>query len=161
MNRCVIAAITLVAVAAMDAAACGRPAGEVRSAPSTEVTTPAPSPQAIPHGDHNPHHGGIVMMKDDLHYELVVDPAGHVRLFFTDAVREDLPASIASVATVTLRHQAGADETIPLQIDGAGESWSGSGRPVSDRAQTTARVSFTIRGEPYSIDLPLAVAPVR
>jgi hypothetical protein len=158
MNRCVIAALALMVAGG---GGCRRPAAEARSAPATAVSTPAPVPQAVPHGDHNPHHGGIVMMKDDLHYELVVDPAGHVRLFFTDAVREDLPASIASAANVTLRRQGGPDENIPLQIDGAGESWTGSGRPVPDLAQTTASVSFTIRGEPYSIDLPLAVAPAR
>ncbi len=96
------------------------------------------------------------MMKGDMHYELVVDQAGRVQLFFTDAVREDLPASIASAASVTLQGKDRADEPIRLQIDPNGESWIGAGRPVADRANTTAKVSFTIRNEPYSIDLPLA-----
>ena len=101
------------------------------------------------------------MMKEDLHYELVVDPSGRVQLFFSDAVREDLPASIASTVLVTLHRLTGPDQTVPLQIDQAGESWAGSGRPVLDPAKTTARVSFTIRNETYSIDLPLAAATAR
>src|SRR5262245_2935544 len=49
---------------------------------------------SVPHGDHNPHHGGVVMMKGELHYEVVVDPSGQAhRLYFTDAIREDLPAT--------------------------------------------------------------------
>jgi len=96
------------------------------------------------------------MMKGDMHYELVVDEEGRVQLFFTDAVREDLPASIASAAAVTLQRKGVPDEPIALQIDPSGESWVGAGRPVADRGSTTAKLSFTIRNDPYSIDLPLA-----
>ena len=49
---------------------------------------------------------------------------------------------------------AAADERVPLRIDDAGESWVGSGQPVNDPAKTTVRVAFSIRGEPYWIDLP-------
>jgi hypothetical protein len=115
---------------------------------------PAAAP-ALPHGDHNPHHGGVVLMNGDLHYEVVLDPAGRShRLFFSDAVREDLPASIASSVTLTIRRPSGADELIPLQIDNSGESWTGSGRAVTEPANATARVAFTIKGEPYWIDVP-------
>jgi hypothetical protein len=110
----------------------------------------------MPHGDHNPHHGGIVMMKGDLHYEVVVDPTGRShQLYFTDAVREDLPASVASAATLTIHRPGAPDEAIPLRIDEAGESWTGSGQPVERKPGTSVRVAFTMQGEPYWIDLPL------
>jgi hypothetical protein len=119
------------------------------------ATVPGAGGQPPPHGDHNPHHGGVVLMNGDLHYEVVLDPAGRShRLFFSDAVREDLPASIASSVALTIRRAGAADEPIPMQIDSAGESWAGSGRTVTDPAMTTVRVAFTIKGEPYWIDVP-------
>jgi len=127
------------------------PAAAARPAP-----TGGPGTSAVPHGDHNPHHGGIVMMKGDLHYEVVVDASGRAHeVFFTDAVRDDLPASIASSATLTIRRPGAPDEVVPLHIDDAGERWIGSGHEVRDRAKTTVGVAVTIHGEPYSIDLPL------
>ena len=100
------------------------------------------------------------MMKgNDLHYEVVLDPAGRAhRLYFTDAVREDLPASIASEVALTIHRPQGADERIAMQIDEAGESWIGGGRAVDAPGQTSVRVAFTIRGEPYWIDVPYAPA---
>ena len=129
------------------------------AAPATAVSANALGAGASPpHGDHNPHHGGVVLMNGDLHYEVVLDPAGRShRLFFSDAVREDLPASIASSVALTIFRPGATDELIPLQIDGTGESWTGSGRVVADPAKTTVRVTFTIRGEPYWIDVPFGV----
>jgi hypothetical protein len=110
---------------------------------------------AAAHGDHSPHHGGVVMMKGDLHYEVVFDPVGHYRLYFTDASRAELPAAEAANASITLMRPGEPPEGIELRIDDAGESWVGQGRPVKDPARTTARVAYTIRGEePYWIDLP-------
>jgi hypothetical protein len=112
---------------------------------------------AVPHGDHNPHHGGIVMMKgDDLHSELTLDPAGReYRVYFTDAIREELPASVAA-DVVSPQTAVSASERIAMQIDDAGESWVGRGRPVDDPSSTTVRVAFAIRHEPYWIDLPFS-----
>jgi hypothetical protein len=130
------------------------------AAPATAASADPPQGAGAspPHGDHNPHHGGVVLMNGDLHYEVVLDPAGRShRLFFSDAVREDLPASIASSVALTIFRPGATDELIPLQIDGTGESWTGSGRVVADPAKTTVRVTFTIRGEPYWIDVPFGV----
>lgn len=130
------------------------------ASPPPTTTAPAATTAAgsatVPHGDHNPHHGGIVMMKGDMHYEVVIDPTGRAHhVFFTDAVREDLPASIASKVDLTI-HRAGApDEPIALQIDDGGESWVGSGRLVASGQATGVGVSFTMQGEPYTIELPL------
>src|SRR2546427_733599 len=79
-------------------------------APASTAAAPAATASSaagstVPHGDHNPHHGGVVMMKgDDLHYEVVLDPAGRAhRVYFTDAVREELPASVASDVVLTIK----------------------------------------------------------
>jgi hypothetical protein len=110
----------------------------------------------VPHGDHNPHHGGIVMMKgEDLHYEVVLDPSGRsYRVYLTDALREELPAAAASDVALTIKRPGAADERVALRIDDTGESWIGSGQPVGDPAKATVRVAFSIRNEPYWIDLP-------
>ena len=57
------------------------------------------------HGDHNPHHGGVVLMKgNDLHYEVVLDAPGRAHhIYFSDALREELPASIASDVVLTIK----------------------------------------------------------
>ena len=96
------------------------------------------------------------MMKgDDLHYEVVLDPAGRGHsIYFTDAVREELPASVASNVELTIKRPGAADEHVALQIDEAGESWVGSGQPIVDPETTTVRVGFAVRNEPYWIDLP-------
>jgi len=96
------------------------------------------------------------MMKgEDLHYEVVLDPSGREhRVYFTDAVREDLPASVASDVALTIKRPSAPDESVGMQIDDAGESWVGRSRPIADPATTTARLAFSIRREPYWIDLP-------
>jgi hypothetical protein len=122
----------------------------------TEADPPVVDAQpAVAHGDHSPHHGGVVMMKGDLHYEVVLDPSGRYRLYFTDATRQDLPATTAARASITIARKDAPPEGVELRIDEAGESWIGQGRPVADPATTTARVAYTLRGEePYWIDLP-------
>ena len=130
------------------------------AAPPVEHVATATPPQGasvLPHGDHNPHHGGVVLMKGELHYEVVLDPGGRAhRVYFTDAVREELPASVASTVALTLRRPSLPDEIVAMQIDAAGESWVGSGRPVGSPATTTVRVAFSINNEPYWIDIPFS-----
>jgi len=100
------------------------------------------------------------MMKgDDLHYEVVLDPAGRAHhVYVTDAVREDLTASVASDVVLTIHRPPMPDERIAMQIDEAGESWIGGGRRVRTPPATAVRVAFTIRNEPYWIDLPFIAA---
>jgi len=96
-------------------------------------------------------------MKGDLHFEVVLDPTGSSHhVYFTDAIRDELPASVASSVTLTIRRKKASEETIPLQIDDSGESWIGKGRAVRDPETTEASVAFTIAGEPYAIDIPFA-----
>ena len=119
---------------------------------ATGKSTPgATDPQA--HFDHRPRHGGLVLMNGDLHFEVVFDPAGQHRVYFTDAVRRDLPAAIASEVTLTVTRKEGPPETLHLHIDPPGGSWIASGRPVTD-PQATVRVAYTVGKKPYFIDLP-------
>ena len=100
------------------------------------------------------------MMKGDLHYEVVLDPSGRFhQVYFTDAIRDDLPASVASNVTLTIKRPKESGETIALAIDDSGESWIGKGRDVVDPEKTTATVAFTIAHEPYSIDIPFIAPP--
>ncbi len=102
------------------------------------------------------------MMKGDLHYEVVMDPTGkNHRIYFTDAVREDLPASVANDVVVTIKRPGAADEVVGMRIDDAGESWEGSGQAVTNPSAATVHVAFTLQGEPYSIDLPFALPAQR
>jgi hypothetical protein len=131
------------------------PAANPPPNPATAGTDATTNPK--PHGDHNPHHGGVVLMKGDLHYEAVFDPTGRAHhVYFSDAVREDLPASVASAVALTIKREKTPEETIELRIDEAGESWIGSSRPIDHPETTSVRVSFTMAGEPYWIDVPFA-----
>lgn len=95
-------------------------------------------------------------MKGELHYEVVLDPTGRAHhVYFTDAVREELPASIASRVLLTIRRPL-PEEEIAMQIDDTGESWIGSGRPVPAPGQATARVAFWIGQDSYWIDIPFS-----
>jgi hypothetical protein len=138
-------------VSASLAAACSR----AREAPVMAAGSAASTPPAgtVPHGDHNPRHGGLVFMDGDLHFEVVLGRSGAHRLYFSDAVREDLPAATASAVTVTVTRKAGPPEAVVLQIDDSGESWVGQGREVAD-PQATARIAYTAHGKPYFIDVP-------
>ena len=99
-------------------------------------------------------------MKGDLHYEVVLDPAGKAHhLFFTDAIREELPASIATDVALTIHRPNAPDEPIAMTIDEFGESWVGSGRTVDITPATTVRVAFSIHQEPYWIDIPYRLSP--
>jgi hypothetical protein len=133
------------------AAGCSR----AREAPVMAAANAASAPAAgsVPHGDHNPRHGGVVFMDGDLHFEVVLARSGSHRVYFSDAAREELPAATASQVTVTITPKGGTPEIIALQIDDTGESWVGRGGEV-DIADTTARIAYTVRGRPYFIDVP-------
>jgi hypothetical protein len=135
------------------AAATARPAAERAPAPAAD----APAMGGMAHGDHNPHHGGVVYMYHEVHYEVVLEPDGRHRLYFTDSAREDLPASVASSVTLTVERPGASAETLHGVIDESGESWLLTGQPV---AGTTAsvRVAFIVKGSEYWIDVPFIPA---
>lgn len=125
------------------------------AAPMAMATTAAANadPAAVPHGDHNPHHRGIVFMHGDMHFEVVLNRTGHHQIYFSDAVRADLPASVATAVTIVVTRSDGRPETLAARIDDAGESWMTDGKPV-EAGDATARISFSTSEGPYWIDTP-------
>jgi hypothetical protein len=125
--------------------------------PPADTTTKPPDSQhagiTTPHGDHSPHHGGIVMMNGELHYEVVFDKTGKHRVWFSNAVREDLPASTATGVVMVITRPMGASETLALSIDESGESWVAAGSPL-DESGTMVKVAYSVRGVPFEIDIP-------
>jgi hypothetical protein len=128
---------------------------------SSEPPPPkSPPPAAVAHGDHSPHHGGVVLMHGDLHFEVLLDPDGTHRIFLTDAVRNELPAAAASEVTVTVVRPGGVEpEKLLLDIDEFGESWIARGQPVVEE-ESRAIVALVHEGERYEIELPFLAVPV-
>jgi hypothetical protein len=148
-------AVVGIAACACLAASCGRGTDETPALSAQPVATSSTSSAGatVPHGDHNPHYGGIVLMNGDLHFEAVLGRDGALRVYFSDAMRNELPAATASDVIVTVMQKSRQPDTIVLRIDDSGESWTGRGRPVDDPA-ATARIAYTAYGKPYFIDVP-------
>lgn len=144
--------VVLLAALIIGAACSPKPA----EPPPQAAITPKDSQHAgitTPHGDHSPHHGGLVMMNGEIHYEVVFDQKGRHRVWFSDAVREDLPASIASNVVMTITPKMGAVETLALKIDDSGESWVADGTPLA--SGDIVKLTYSIRGEPLEIEIPV------
>jgi hypothetical protein len=151
-------AFTALLVAAV--AGCGRP-----DRPAAETANAATPPsdaqhQGItgPHGDHTPHHGGLVLMQGDVHYEVVLARDGRHQVWFSDAMRNELPASVASAVTMDVARPGESPETVRLAIDDAGEAWIATARPLTgDGIVVTLR--YQLKGEPpREIELPFVPA---
>jgi hypothetical protein len=110
----------------------------------------------VPHADHTPRHGGVVMMNGDLHYEVVLNPKGEHRVYFSDALRAELPASVTPEVIITVKHQEDVSESLKADIDSSGKFWVAHGTPV-ENLSATARISFTVDGKPYWIELPFGL----
>ncbi len=161
-RRCLrMLAILAVALAPLASARCGPSSAESPTAraadaganASTPAPAPATAPPPVPHGDHSPHHGGAVLMLRDLHYEIAFEPSGRVAVYFTDAVRKDLPASVASDVYIEIERPKRHVERIDMTIDAAGECWEGRAQPVT-QDDAVVRVAFTFQGDAATVDLP-------
>jgi hypothetical protein len=92
-------------------------------------------------------------MNGNLHFEVVAHSDGHYRVYFSDEVRRELPASTVSEVVLTITRSHGGAETLILNVDDEGESWMGAGRPFGEAA-VTIRVAFVFEDKPYWIDIP-------
>ena len=92
-------------------------------------------------------------MLGDLHYEVVLNPKGEHRVYFSDARRAELPASVTTEVSITVNHDPGVSEPLKADIDPSGQFWVAHGTPV-ENLSATARIAFTVEGKPYWIELP-------
>ena len=133
------------------------PVVEASRTPVPITQKPADSQHAgitTPHGDHSPHHGGMVLMNGEMHYEVVFDPAGKHRVWFSNAVREDLPASIAT-GVVDGRHAADGRRRKRCAEDRRQRRELGGGTaPPLDESGTMVKLTYAVRGEPFEIEIP-------
>jgi hypothetical protein len=140
---------------------CGNKPDESPEASSSTASTAPRDAQhqgvTGPHGDHTPHHGGLVLMNGDVHYEVVLAADGRHQVWFSDAMRNELPASIASGVTLEVMRPGTAAETVPLAIDEAGEAWVASARPLSGD-NIMVKVRYALQGEPHEIEIPFTPA---
>lgn len=134
------------------------PSKPVASAPPA-ASDPQHAGITAPHGDHSPHRGGMVLMNGDMHFEVVFDRKGRHQVWFTDAIRSELPASVASNVTMVVTRKGEPPETLALAIDESGESWHANGRPVDDD-DVMVTVSYAVEGAPYQIELPFFIPAV-
>lgn len=114
------------------------------------------------HGDHDPRYGGYVFMHGDLHFEVVLGRDGEHRLYFSDAVRSELPAAVVEEVRFSLRRGEGDDAVLePLrpEIDEFGESWIARSEPVPEEEEAAAILYFRFEGAPYEIEVPFVMEP--
>jgi len=113
----------------------------------------------VPHMDHTPRHGGLVLMRGDTHFEVVMSKGGLCQVYFTDATRTELPASFASEVEIGLASLDGERQSVPFQADPEGKMWIGRLK-VTDDPHLIVRVTYVAQGEqPYLIDVPLSAWP--
>ncbi len=113
-----------------------------------------------PHGDHTPRHGGMVLMNGDIHYEVVLAKDGHHEIWFSDAVRYELPASVAAGVTMEVARPGAPAEIIKLTINETGEAWVAAARPLEGEG-VMVKIRYALQGELHEIELPFVAAGSR
>lgn len=132
------------------------PAGNAAPAPAAAPADPQHQGLTEPHGDHSPHKGGMVLMNGDVHYEVVLSRDGAHRIWFSDAVRAELPASVATGVVMTISRPGKPEEVLHLEIDDAGESWVAHGAPVPE-TDAYVKITYTMTGEPHEVEVPFVI----
>ncbi|MGE0812541.1 MAG: hypothetical protein AB7O28_20220 [Vicinamibacterales bacterium] len=148
----------LLFLAGLTAACTNDPAPPAQTAAPAAAAPVDPQHQGItePHGDHTPHRGGMVLMNGDVHFEVVLSREGKHRIWFTDAVRADLPASVASDVKMIITRPGKPDEVLALSIDDSGESWVANGQPVPED-DAYVKITYLMTGEPFEVEIPFII----
>jgi hypothetical protein len=131
----------------------------LRQSVSAEAPTRVEPGATVPHMDHSPRHGGLVLMRGDTHFEVVLNKDGLCQVYFTDATRTELPATFATEVDIGLATLDGDRQNVPFQVDPGDKMWTGRLKMTND-PQAVVRVTYVAQGEqPYWIDVPLSAWP--
>jgi hypothetical protein len=130
--------------------------------PRTTITAADAAASGAPvagmaHGNHNPKYGGVVLMNGELHLEVVAKEDGNYTVYFSDAARQDLPASVVSDLHISIKRPGFRGEPVDMKISDSGDSWEGKGGFV-DNHDTMLSVSFTSQGKQCTSDMPFFAA---
>jgi hypothetical protein len=109
------------------------------------------------HGNHNPKYGGVVLMNGDLHLEVVAKEDGNYTVYFSDAARQELPASVVSDLKIGIKRPGFRTEPVDMKISDSGDSWEGKGGFV-DNHDTMLGVTFMFHGKECTSDMPFFAA---
>jgi hypothetical protein len=122
-------------------------ASQLTAANASEI----PPPEKRGHMDHRPHHGGVVLMNGDVHFELVMDPRGRHAIYFTDEMREPIPPARIDGASLDIARRGAYTEHVELAP--SGDHFVATGRWLLG-SELSVRLGYASGGEPYFIDIP-------
>lgn len=108
---------------------------------------------------HEAPHGGIMRPANNAHLEIVLAPAGGIRIYIYDLKNSPLPASAASDVSVEIDRPGVKTEYVTLRRDPTGTLWTGDSKPVADPA-SVVRVGSVIGGASALVEVPRAKFPV-
>jgi hypothetical protein len=109
----------------------------------------------LPHQDHRPRHGGLVLMNGDTHFEVLFDASGRSSVYFSDAIRTPMDPATASQVSVAVMQTGYVPAPVDLQIDAANARWVGHDAPIDD-PNAVVRITYTMGQKPYWIDVPVS-----
>jgi hypothetical protein len=131
---------------------------------ATLVIAAAAFALAIPAAAHNgviheAPHGGIMSPIKNAHIEIVLAPAGGVRIYIYDMTTTQLPASAASAFSVEIVRPGAKTEYVTMKPDSTGTLWTGASKPVTNPA-SIIRIGSVVRGQSGLVELPRSKFPV-
>jgi hypothetical protein len=108
---------------------------------------------------HEAPHGGIMKAVKNADIEIVLAPAGGVRIYLVDPKGAPLPASAASDLSVEIDRPGKKTEYVTMRPDPTGTLWTGKSQPVTD-PKSVVRIGTVVRGVSALIEVPRSQFPV-
>jgi hypothetical protein len=91
-------------------------------------------------------------MWGSLHYEVVLPPSGNMLVYFTDEMRNDLPAAAVSRLRAEIVRPDRSIEPLAMSISANGDYWLGRSKPVTG-VKSVIRLAFVHKGEQAMVEI--------